>query len=43
MNDAVIETGPFDIAICAATVSDYDQKRSQTNKKSSIGKYNFWN
>ena len=40
MNDAVIETGPFDIAICAAAVSDWRPKEKPKTKikKSSIGK-----
>ena len=40
MNDAVIETGPFDIAICAAAVSDWRPKEKAKTKikKSSIGK-----
>ena len=43
MNDAVIEMGPFDIAICAAAVSDWRPKeRAKTKiKKSSIGKPQF--
>ena len=43
MNDAVIETGPFDIAICAAAVSDWRPKeRAKTKiKKSSIGEPKF--
>ena len=40
MNDAVIATGPFDIAICAAAVSDWRPKEKAKTKikKSSIGK-----
>ena len=40
MNDAVIETGPFDIAICAAAVSDWRPKEKAKTKikKSSISK-----
>ena len=40
MNDAVIKTGPFDIAICAAAVSDWrpKEKAKIKIKKSSIGK-----
>ena len=40
MNDAIIETGPFDIAICAAAVSDWRPKEKAKTKikKSSIGK-----
>ncbi len=40
MNDAVIERGPFDIAICAAAVSDWRPKEKAKTKikKSSIGK-----
>ena len=40
MNDAVIEAGPFDIAICAAAVSDWRPKEKAKTKikKSSIGK-----
>ena len=43
MNDAVIETGPYDIAICAAAVSDWRPKeRAKTKiKKSSIGTPQF--
>jgi phosphopantothenoylcysteine decarboxylase/phosphopantothenate--cysteine ligase len=43
MNDAVIETGPFDIAICAAAVSDWRPKEKAKTKikKSSIGKSKF--
>ncbi len=43
MNDAVIETGPFDIAICAAAVSDWRPKEKATTKikKSSISKPQF--
>ena len=43
MNDAVIETGPFDIAICAAAVSDWRPKEKAKTKikKSSIGKLKF--
>tara|TARA_B100000989_G_scaffold80843_1_gene57638 strand:- start:274 stop:924 length:651 start_codon:yes stop_codon:yes gene_type:complete len=43
MNDAVIERGPFDIAICAAAVSDWRPKeRAKTKiKKSSIGEPKF--
>ncbi len=43
MNDAVIETGPFDIAICAAAVSDWRPKEKAKTKikKSSIGKPQF--
>ena len=43
MNDAVIETGPFDIAICAAAVSDWRPKvKAKTKiKKSSTGKPQF--
>ena len=43
MNDAVIETGPFDIAICAAAVSDWRPKEKARTKikKSSIGKPQF--
>ncbi len=39
MNDAVIETGPFDIAICAAAVSDWRPKEKAKTKikKGSIG------
>ncbi len=39
MNDAVIETGPFDIAICAAAVSDWRPKNKAKTKmkKSSTG------
>ena len=32
MNDAVIETGPFDIAICAAAVSDWRPKEKAKTK-----------
>ena len=40
MNDAVIEAGPFDIAICAAAVSDWRPKEKAKTKikKTSIGK-----
>ena len=40
MNNAVIEMGPFDIAICAAAVSDWRPKEKAKTKikKSSIGK-----
>ena len=43
MNDAVIETGPFDIAICAAAVSDWRPKEKAKTKikKSSRGKPQF--
>ena len=43
MNDAVIESGPFDIAICAAAVSDWRPKEKAKTKikKSSIGKPQF--
>ena len=43
MNEAVIETGPFDIAICAAAVSDWRPKEKAKTKikKSSIGKPQF--
>ena len=43
MNDAVIEAGPFDIAICAAAVSDWRPKEKAKTKikKSSIGKPQF--
>ena len=43
MNDAVIEPGPFDIAICAAAVSDWRPKEKAKTKikKSSIGKPQF--
>ena len=43
MNDAVIETGPFDIAICAAAVSDWRPKEKAKTKikKSSIGEPQF--
>ena len=43
MNDAVIETGPFDIAICAAAVSDWRPKEKAKTKikKSSISKPQF--
>ena len=43
MNDAVIETGPFDIAICAAAVSDWRPKKRANIKikKSLIGKPQF--
>ena len=43
MNDAIIETGPFDIAICAAAVSDWRPKEKAKTKikKSSIGKPQF--
>ena len=43
MNDAVIETGPFDIAICAAAVSDWRPKEKAKTKikKSSTGKKQF--
>ncbi len=43
MNDAVIENGPFDIAICAAAVSDWRPKEKAKTKikKSSIGKPQF--
>ena len=43
MNDAVIETGPFDIAICAAAVSDWRPKEKAKTKikKSSIGELKF--
>ena len=43
MNDAVIETGPFDIAICAAAVSDWRPKEKAKTKikKNSIGKSQF--
>ena len=43
MNDAVIETGPFDIAICAAAVSDWRPKEKAKTKikKSSTGKLQF--
>ena len=43
MNDAVIETGPFDIAICAAAVSDWRPKEKAKTKikKSSIGESKF--
>ena len=43
MNDAVIETGPFDIAICAAAVSDWRPKEKAKTKikKSSINKPQF--
>ncbi len=43
MNDAVIEMGPFDIAICAAAVSDWRPKEKARTKikKSSIGKPQF--
>ena len=40
MNDAVIETGPFDIAICAAAVGDWRPKEKAKTKikKNSISK-----
>ena len=43
MNDAVIETGPFDIAICAAAVSDWRPKEKAKTKikKSAISKPQF--
>ena len=43
MNDAVIESGPFDIAICAAAVSDWRPKEKAKTKikKSSIGEPQF--
>ncbi len=43
MNDAVIESGPFDIAICAAAVSDWRPKEKAKTKikKSSISKPKF--
>ena len=43
MNNAVIETGPFDIAICAAAVSDWRPKEKAKTKikKSSTGKPQF--
>ena len=43
MNDAVIETGPFDIAICAAAVSDWRPKEKAKTKikKSSTSKPQF--
>ena len=43
MNDAVIETGPFDIAICAAAVSDWRPKEKAKTKikKSSVSKPQF--
>ena len=43
MNDAVIETGPFDIAICAAAVSDWRPKEKAKTKikKSSVGEPQF--
>ena len=43
MNDAVIEMGPFDIAICAAAVSDWRPKEKAKTKikKSSISKPQF--
>ncbi len=43
MNEAVIKTGPFDIAICAAAVSDWRPKEKAKTKikKSSIGKPQF--
>ena len=43
MNDAVIETGPFDIAICAAAVSDWRPKEKAKTKikKSSIDEQKF--
>ena len=43
MNDAVIETGPFDIAICAAAVSDWRPKEKAKTKikKSSISTPQF--
>ena len=43
MNDAVFATGPFDIAICAAAVSDWRPKEKAKTKikKSSIGKPQF--
>ncbi len=43
MNEAVIETGPFDIAICAAAVGDWRPKEKAKTKikKSSIGKPHF--
>ena len=43
MNDAVIATGPFDIAICAAAVSDWRPKEKAKTKikKSSTGKPQF--
>ena len=43
MNDAVIETGPFDIAICAAAVSDWRPKEKAKTKikKRSIVKPQF--
>ena len=43
MNDAVIETGPFDIAICAAAVSDWRPKEKAKTKikKSLVGKPQF--
>ncbi len=43
MNDAVIEAGPFDIAICAAAVSDWRPKEKAKTKikKSSISKPQF--
>ena len=43
MNNAVIEMGPFDIAICAAAVSDWRPKEKAKTKikKSSIGKPQF--
>ena len=43
MNDAVIETGPFDIAICAAAVSDWRPKEKAKTKikKSSIDEPKF--
>ena len=43
MNNAVIEMGPFDIAICAAAVSDWRPKEKAKTKikKSSISKPQF--
>ena len=39
MNDAVIEAGPFDIAICAAAVSDWRPKeKAKTKIKKTSGK-----
>ena len=43
MNDAVTKEGPFDIAICAAAVSDWRPKEKAKTKikKSSIGETQF--
>ena len=39
MNDAVTKSGPFDIAICAAAVSDWrPKKKSKTKIKKKVGK-----